>query len=173
MRILLSGITKWDEAWQAVEMGVHALGFVLEPHSPRYINPEMAREIICRLPPLISTVGVFQNTPRYVIQELATFCRLDWLLFMGDESPKECKSYHQPVIKYLPKFAAYQDYRSVNAFLVSEKEASQRSKHSKVPYIIYQGQSLNDTIVDAYGICFTLGDIDAVNDIFANPTIFG
>ncbi|MFA5537311.1 MAG: hypothetical protein WDA53_09095, partial [Bacillota bacterium] len=62
-------------------------------------------------------VGVFANTARYAIQELTTFCRLDWLLFLGSETAKECEDYFQPIIKYLSDRNLHKLYKEVNNFL--------------------------------------------------------
>ncbi len=117
MRRIVSGIRNLEEAWYFINAGVDGLGFILEPKSKKYINPESAREIILQLPPLITTIAVFANTPRYVIQELTTFCRLDWFLFSGSESPKECEDYFQPIIKYLTNYDLHKEYKEVNNFL--------------------------------------------------------
>lgn len=157
MRILVSCITSWNEASYAIDKGAHALGFVLEPKSHSYINPEQAREIIQRLPPFVGTVGVFKDTPRYAIQELTTFCRLDWLLFMGEESPKDCEGYFQPVIKSLSKLSNYREYQSVSAFLVTKEEVI-NAKHDG-PYVICPGKSLWERIPGAHGLYVDVKDI--------------
>lgn len=157
MRIMVSGITSWHEASYAIDKGAHALGFVLEPKSHSYINPEIAREIIQKLPPFVGTVGVFQDTPKYIIQELSTFCRLDWLLFLGEESPTDCEGYFQPIIKRLSSLNNYQDYQSVAAFLVAREEISNLTEDA--PYIICPGQSLWERIPGAHGLYLDLTDI--------------
>jgi phosphoribosylanthranilate isomerase len=60
-RVKICGITRWEDAQLAVELGAAALGFNFYPPSPRYINPSAAREIIVHLPLLISPVGIFAN----------------------------------------------------------------------------------------------------------------
>lgn len=90
VRVKICGIRTWEEAKMAVDAGVHALGFVFAP-SPRRINPETAREIILRLPPFVTPVGVFVNQPRYEVQEIASFCSLQALQFHGDEDPAYCR----------------------------------------------------------------------------------
>lgn len=157
MRALVSGITGWNEAVCAIEKGAHALGFILEPRSRSYINPEKAREIIQKLPPFVGTVGVFENTPRYIIQELTTFCRLDWLVFLGEESPKDCEGYFQPLIKKLSNLNNYQDYHSAAAFLVPKEEIINLA--SNAPYVICPGQSLWERIPGAHGLYLDIKDI--------------
>jgi phosphoribosylanthranilate isomerase len=60
-RVKVCGITRWEDAQLAVELGASALGFNFYPPSPRYLAPEAANAIIRRLPPLVTAVGVFAN----------------------------------------------------------------------------------------------------------------
>ena len=60
-RVKICGITRWEDAQLAVELGAAALGFNFYPTSPRYIDPTAARAIVSKLPPLITPVGIFAN----------------------------------------------------------------------------------------------------------------
>jgi phosphoribosylanthranilate isomerase len=62
-RVKICGITRWEDAQLAVELGASALGFNFYPPSPRYIEPAAARAIIVKLPPLVTTVGIFADEP--------------------------------------------------------------------------------------------------------------
>lgn len=59
MTIKVCGITRVDDAKAAADLGVHALGFVFWPDSPRAVAPALAEAIIRALPPFITPVGVF------------------------------------------------------------------------------------------------------------------
>jgi phosphoribosylanthranilate isomerase len=90
VRVKICGITNPDDALQAVACGADALGLVFFAKSPRCVSPERAREIIARLPPLVTTVGLFVNEDPRTIRAVAARCRLDRVQLHGDESPADC-----------------------------------------------------------------------------------
>lgn len=90
IRVKICGITNPDDALQAVACGADALGLVFFAKSPRCVSPEQAREIIARLPPLVTTVGLFVNEDPRTIRAVAAQCRLDRVQLHGDESPADC-----------------------------------------------------------------------------------
>lgn len=60
-RVKICGITRWEDAKLAVQLGAAALGFNFYAPSPRYIGPAAARAIISELPPLVTSVGIFAD----------------------------------------------------------------------------------------------------------------
>jgi phosphoribosylanthranilate isomerase len=60
VRVKICGLTKFEDAEQALEHGADALGFVYEPTSPRYIggDPELST-MPFRFSPYAVTVGVY------------------------------------------------------------------------------------------------------------------
>lgn len=98
VRVKICGIRSYEEARLVLDAGVDTLGFVFT-RSPRQVNPEVAREIIMKLPPFTTTVGVFVNEPRYSLMEIASFCRLDVLQLHGEEPPPYCHGLSQRLIK--------------------------------------------------------------------------
>jgi len=101
VKVKICGIRNWEEAKMAADYGADALGFIFAP-SPRHISPEAAREIILRLPPFLTAVGVFVNEPRENLLEIARFCRLDAVQLHGEEPPEYCQSLGLKVIKSFP-----------------------------------------------------------------------
>jgi phosphoribosylanthranilate isomerase len=86
-RIKVCGLTRLDDAWRAVELGVDALGFVFWPGSPRCVSLRQAAPIAAALPPFVSTVGVFVNQPLEEIRTVAASLGLSAIQLHGDESP--------------------------------------------------------------------------------------
>lgn len=122
-KLLFSGVQSWEEALEWVDSGVDALGFHFFA-GPFCINPEKAREIVKRLPPFVSAVGVFKEEKKYHVQEISLFCCLDNLLFLG-KGFADCTGFAQPVIKEIDKKLSEQEMASyfgvVRAFLLDHK----------------------------------------------------
>ena len=68
MTIKICGITREEDARYATSLGVHALGFVFWPGSPRAVTPERAGAMIDVLPPLVVRVGVFVDPTRDLLE---------------------------------------------------------------------------------------------------------
>ena len=100
-KIKICGITNSEDASYAVDLGTDALGFVFYKESPRYVSKEVARDIICSLPPFVSTVGVFVNENEERINEISQFCSLDIIQLHGNESPDFCAKFNKRLIKAL------------------------------------------------------------------------
>jgi phosphoribosylanthranilate isomerase len=90
VKVKICGIRSLEEAEAALDEGADALGFNFWPKSPRYITPRAAREIIARLSPMASTVGVFVNEDAGRILEIASDLHLSAVQLHGDESPDFC-----------------------------------------------------------------------------------
>ncbi|MDR0330783.1 MAG: phosphoribosylanthranilate isomerase [Chitinispirillales bacterium] len=99
MRIKICGITRYEDARVAANLGVDALGFIFAKESPRCIAPADAAEIIKRLPPFVSKVGVFVNEDPQRAFDAALTAGVDTVQFHGDETPEYCAQFPMPVIK--------------------------------------------------------------------------
>ncbi|MCZ6679548.1 MAG: phosphoribosylanthranilate isomerase [Candidatus Poribacteria bacterium] len=98
-RIKICGITALDDALMAVEAGADALGFGFVPETPRYIEPDKAAAIIDRLPPFITTVGLFVNANPVDIHAIADLCHLSVIQLHGEEPPDFCQVLSRRLIK--------------------------------------------------------------------------
>lgn len=112
VRVKICGLTNLADALGAVEAGADALGFIFYPPSPRAIRPEVAREIIQRLPPFVARVGVFVDADPDRAEDIARTVGLDTLQFHGKETPEYC--------------ARFARYRVVKAMRMEGPEALAR-----------------------------------------------
>jgi phosphoribosylanthranilate isomerase len=90
-KVKICGITNYEDAAAAMEMGADLLGFNFYPKSPRYIQPAKAAGIIRKLPAFIDVSGIFVNSPLEEIREIANLCQLDWVQLHGDEDAEFCR----------------------------------------------------------------------------------
>ncbi len=90
-KVKICGITNYEDAVAAMDMGADLLGFNFYAKSPRYIAPMKAAEIIKKLPAFIDVSGVFVNSSLDEIREIATQCQLDWVQLHGDENTEFCR----------------------------------------------------------------------------------
>jgi phosphoribosylanthranilate isomerase len=91
MKVKICGITNYEDAAMAADLGADALGFNFFPKSRRYITPEEARKIIRRIPPFIVTVGLFVNAAEQSqVSAIAHAAGVQVLQLHGDETPEYC-----------------------------------------------------------------------------------
>ena len=90
-KVKICGITNYEDAAAALDMGADLLGFNFYPKSPRFVSLEKATEIISNLPAFIDVAGVFVNASFEEIRETISQCQLDWAQLHGDESPQFCE----------------------------------------------------------------------------------
>jgi phosphoribosylanthranilate isomerase len=124
-RIKICGIKTEEHALAAVEAGADYIGLVFT-ESRRRITPAQANRIISAVKQgarhVPEFVGVFVNTPEYVVNRVAEFCRLDYAQLSGDENAeyfRELKPsffkaikigrHHEPeqILKELTKWSEY------------------------------------------------------------------
>ncbi|MGI8669377.1 MAG: phosphoribosylanthranilate isomerase, partial [Aridibacter sp.] len=87
-KVKICGITNLEDALLSAKFGADALGFNFYEKSPRYILPEVAREIIDELPENVLKVGVFVNEDLEKIIKIAKTANLDAIQLHGEETPE-------------------------------------------------------------------------------------
>jgi phosphoribosylanthranilate isomerase len=89
-QVKICGITRYEDARLAVELGAMALGFNFYEPSPRYVEPAKAREIIDRIPPFVAAVGVFADeTWGGRVAAIAREARVSVIQLHGPRFPKD------------------------------------------------------------------------------------
>ena len=84
MRVKICGITNLQDALDAINAGVDALGFVFYTNSARYISPKDALQIVERLPPFVQTVGLFVNENENFINEVCLESKMQLAQIIDD-----------------------------------------------------------------------------------------
>lgn len=123
IRIKICGITSQEDAQAAVEAGADALGFIFVKETPRYIEPDAVAAIVARLPPFITTVGVFIGRTPEEIEHIMSASGLSLVQLHGDESPAECRRLRVPFVKAIRvqgehNLDAMRNYPQARAFLL-------------------------------------------------------
>ncbi len=98
-RIKICGITRHEDLTCAVTAGADAVGFVFHPSSKRFVSAERAAQLVHALPAFVSSVALFVNPERQVVQEVIETMQPTLLQFHGEESPEFCASFSTPYIK--------------------------------------------------------------------------
>ena len=123
-RVKICGITRAQDALEAVKQGADAIGLVFYPKSPRNVSAAQAAEIVSKIPAFVTVVGLFVDAEPAFIQEVISSVKLDLLQFHGDETPSACRQYSRPYMKAirvkngtnLVQYAA--DYADARALLL-------------------------------------------------------
>ena len=87
IQIKICGVTNSRDANACVELGAQMIGLNFYPQSPRYVEPEVARQIVETLPSHADAVGVFVNGNADEIRNTANAAGVRCVQLHGDFSP--------------------------------------------------------------------------------------
>jgi len=118
-KVKICGITNYEDAVAAMDMGADLLGFNFYRKSPRYVPAVKAAEIISALPAFIDVVGVFVDSPLEEIRETASQCQLDWIQLHGGENTEFCRWLAYDSVKTMKalRIKSADDLRQVDSYL--------------------------------------------------------
>lgn len=98
-RVKICGITRPDDARQAVAAGADALGVVFYASSPRAVDVVQAQRVAQAAGPFVTLVGLFVNAEAAAVREVLTQVPIQLLQFHGDEDARYCEAFDRPYIK--------------------------------------------------------------------------
>jgi phosphoribosylanthranilate isomerase len=84
----ICGIRDVETALAVAACGPQAIGLNFYERSPRVVSPQVAKEIVSRLPSDVEPVGVFVNHSVDDITSLCRSCGLETIQLHGDEPPE-------------------------------------------------------------------------------------
>lgn len=98
-RIKICGITRAIDLDAALQAGVDAVGFVFYPPSPRALSLKLAADLVRRVPPFVTRVGLFVNAEPSSVREILAAVPVDLLQFHGEEDANYCEQFNLPYLK--------------------------------------------------------------------------
>ncbi len=105
MFVKICGTTSEDDALLAVALGADAVGFVFAP-SPRQIAPQVAADIVKRLPSEVVTVGVFRDAAPQRVLDIAQLAGLRAVQLHGREPAEDSRWLRSRVPMVIKAFPA-------------------------------------------------------------------
>jgi len=91
LQIKICGITNLEDAKACVELGADMIGLNFYPQSPRYIEPEITRQIVETIPRSAHAIGVFVDASAEEIRNTAERASIESVQLHGDFSPETCR----------------------------------------------------------------------------------
>jgi phosphoribosylanthranilate isomerase len=156
VRVKICGITRLEDALEAVRFGADALGFNFWPRSKRHCATEVAAEIISRLPPFVATVGVFVNQSRAEINRVVARTGIGAVQLHGDETPELARALKRPVIRAVriegPASLSELERWSASAFLLDTASAGYGGSGTTFDWRLAKGAGKRFPILLAGGL---------------------
>ena len=112
LKVKICGITNYDDALNATNLGADYLGFQLIKDSPKKVSDKMLKEVNEKLPPFVLAVGIFVDQDSKAITKVVKKTGIKVVQLNGSETPEFCKalavSLGIKVFKYM-KFTSVAD----------------------------------------------------------------
>lgn len=124
-KIKICGITNYEDAMNAVNLGADYLGFNFYKHSPRYIGRVKAEKIIKKLPNKVKKVGIFVNEHINKIIEAIDSCNINIVQLSGDES-----------VDYVLKLKSVLNSKVIKSFRIKKTNDIKNIKCYKTDYVM-------------------------------------
>jgi phosphoribosylanthranilate isomerase len=99
VRVKICGLTREQDVRFAVAAGADALGFVFAPGSKRRLTLHQAAELVQRVPPFVTRVGLFLDQEASAVRAILDRVPLNLLQFHGREDGAYCGQFGRPYIK--------------------------------------------------------------------------
>ena len=128
MRIKICGITRPEDAEQALALGADTVGCVFHAASARHVTAEIAQDIRVAVGDAGTLVGLFVDPTVDQVQAVLDRVELDVLQFHGEESPAFCEQFQRPYLKAVA-MSADADLTAVNRAYCSARGLLLDSAH--------------------------------------------
>ena len=120
LKVKICGITNYDDALNATNLGADYLGFQLIKDSPKKVSDKMLKEVNEKLPPFVLAVGIFVDQDSKAITKVVKKTGIKVVQLNGNETPEFCKalsvSLGIKVFKYM-KFTSVADVIKLQPYI--------------------------------------------------------
>ena len=120
LKVKICGITNYDDALNATNLGADYLGFQLIKDSPKKVSDKMLKEVNEKLPPFVLAVGIFVDQDSKAITKVVKKTGIKVVQLNGNETPEFCKalaiSLGIKVFKYM-KFTSVSDIIKLQPYI--------------------------------------------------------
>jgi phosphoribosylanthranilate isomerase len=136
VKVKICGVTNYDDALLAANLGADFIGLNFYKDSPRKVSVKNAKEIVSKMPPFVAVAGVFVDEPLEELVKTAKKVPLKYIQLHGSETPEYCAQAAQssglPVIKAfrisdeksleeIPKYSESASFFLLDAFVPGEQ----------------------------------------------------
>jgi indole-3-glycerol phosphate synthase/phosphoribosylanthranilate isomerase len=119
IQIKICGITNARDANASVEFGAQMIGLNFYPRSPRYIEPNVGRQIVDALPANIHAVGIFVDGNAEDIRKTANIAGVRCVQLHGNFSPETARELTGE-FRVIRVFSTHPGFRPEDVSLLSE-----------------------------------------------------
>jgi len=91
-KVKICGLANYNDSLDATNLGADFLGFHFIKESPKKVSEKMVIDIVSKLPPFVTPVGVFADADEKTIAKTVKKCGLKNIQFNGGEIPEFCAS---------------------------------------------------------------------------------
>ena len=120
LKVKICGITNYDDALNATNLGADYLGFQIIKDSPKKVSDKMLKEVNEKLPPFVLAVGIFVDQDSKAITKVVKKTGIKVVQLNGSETPEFCKalavSLGIKVFKYM-KFTSVADVIKLQPYI--------------------------------------------------------
>jgi len=115
VKVKICGITNEADAMLAANLGADFIGLNFYKESPRKVSLKNAKDIIAKMPPFVSVVGVFVDEPIEELVKTVKKAPLKYIQLHGAESPEYCAQAAQNTGRQVIKAFRINDEKSLEA----------------------------------------------------------
>ncbi len=92
VKVMISGITNYDDALSATNLGADFVAFSLIKDSPKKVSTKLLKDVNDKLPPFVWAVGIFCDEDHKSITKTIQKLLLKAVQLNGNETPEYCKT---------------------------------------------------------------------------------